>query len=137
MKRLVPIALVLATTLGMHAQDVAPEALVKFVRLLMSSTGQTSFACGSNMSLRFKLESTGVSTAATSKLVWASSEAEVKAGKAANRMVVVPKLEWLKLGGSVAIVQEDGKPVMYLNLANVKASGLTLPDAVIKASKVI
>jgi hypothetical protein len=137
MNRFVPAALVLVSALGLSAEDVASDALVKFVRLLVSSTGQSGFACGSNMSLRFKLESMGLSTAATSKLVWASSEAEVKAMKAANRMVVVPKLEWLKLGGAVAIIQEDGKPVMYLNMANVKASGLTLPDSVIKASKVI
>lgn len=135
MRHVVP-ALVIFSALGLRAEDVAPAELVKFVRLLTSSTGQSGFACGSNMSLRFKLESMGLSTAPASKIAWASTEAEVKALKAAGKMVVVPKLEWLKLGASAAIVMEDGKPVMYLNLANVKASGLTLPDTVIKASKV-
>ncbi len=136
MKALILAALFMGSILGLRAEDVAPADLVKFVRLLTSSTGQSGFACGSNMSLRFKLESMGLSTAPTSKIAWASTEAEVKTLKAASRMVVVPKLEWLKIGASAAIVLEGGKPVMYLNLANVKASGLTLPDSVIKASKI-
>jgi hypothetical protein len=122
---------------GLNAQEVPPEAQVKFIRLLLSSTGQSGFSCGSNMALKFKLQSLGVSTAANAKIAWASSEAEVKALKASKHMVVVPKLEWLKLGGSVAIVPEDGKPVMYLHMVNVKASGLTLPDSVIKMAKII
>jgi hypothetical protein len=135
MKHVVP-ALVILSAIGLRAEDVAPADLVKFVRLLTSSTGQSGFACGSNMNLRFKLESMGLSTAPSAKIAWASTEAEVKTLKAASKMVVVPKLEWLKLGASAAIVMEDGKPLMYLNLANVKASGLTLPDTVIKASKI-
>lgn len=135
MNRLVPIAMIIAFFLPMSAQDVPTAELVKFIRLLMTSTGEKGFGCGSNMGLRFKLEAMGVSTVPTSKLVWASTEAEVKTMKAAKRFVVVPKLEWLKVGAAAAIVQEEGKPVMHLQMANVKASGLTLPDAVIKAAK--
>lgn len=136
MKRLVPAVMAFVSVIGVQAQDVSPVDLVPFVKLLLSSTGEKSFACGTNMGLRFKLQSMGLGTAPTSKIAWAGSEAEVKTLKAANRMVVVPKLEWLKQGASVAIVQEGGKPVMYLNMANVKASGLTLPDAVIKTAKI-
>jgi len=136
MNRLVPVAMVLAFFLPVGAQDVPSAELVKFIRLLMTSTGEKGFACGSNMGLRFKLEAMGVSTVPTSKLVWASTEAEVKAMKAANRFVVVPKLEWLKVGAAAAVVQEEGRPVLHLQIANVKASGLTLPEAVIKSAKV-
>jgi hypothetical protein len=135
--RLVPAVIVCLSIPGLNAQEVPPEAQVQFIRQLLSSTGQSSFACGSNMALKFKLQSLGVSTAANAKIAWASTEAEVKTLKASNCMVVVPKLEWLKLGGSVAIVHENGKPVMYLNLVNVKASGLTLTEALVKTAKTL
>lgn len=136
MKAMVPIAVIFASALGLSAQDVPSEALVKYVKLLLTSTGQSGFSCGSNMSLKFKLQSMGVSTAPTSKLAWASSEAQVKTLQADKRLVVVPQLAWLKLGGSVAIIQENGQPVMYVHPANVKTSGLTLSDEVMKTAKI-
>jgi hypothetical protein len=137
MKSLLPAAILLTSVLGLAAQDVPPEAQVKFIRLLVSSSGQSGFACGSNMALKFKLQSVGFPTPADAKIAWASSEAEVKALKAAGRFAVVPQLAWLKLGAAAALVQEGGNPVLYLNLANVKASGLTLPDSVVKSAKLM
>ena len=62
-------------------------------------------------------------------------EAEAKALKTAGKMVIVPKRAWLKAGGSIALVDEDRKPTIYLNMANVKASGLHLSDAIIQMAK--
>ena len=51
--------------------------------------------------------------------------------------MVVPKLAWLKLGGSIAIVEDDGKPQFVIHLANAKATGMNLPDTIVKIAKKI
>jgi hypothetical protein len=122
-------------TLGLGAQDVAPEVTAKFVKTLVSSTGQFGLACNNDPVLKKSLEAAGVSVSPGFKLAWAATEAEIKTLKADGRLVIVPKLQWLKLGGAVAIVEEDGKPQFYIHMANVKASGLTIPDTIIKIAK--
>ena len=59
----------------------------------------------------------------------------MKTLKADGRLVVVGKLEWLKSGAGLAVVNVEGLPQLYANMANVKASGMTLPDAIIKIAK--
>ena len=51
--------------------------------------------------------------------------------------MIVPRLAWLKHGGggAIAIVEEGGKPQIYINASNVKASGMALSDTIIKMSK--
>lgn len=135
MRRLIVSAVAFLFAFGLAAQDLSPEVQAKFVKTLVSSTGQFGFACNNDAALKKSLEAAGVSVAPGFKLAWAATEAEVKTLKADGRLVVVPKLQWLKLGGGVAIVEDEGKPQFYLNMANVKASGLTIPDTIIKISK--
>jgi hypothetical protein len=135
MRRFIASAAAFLLTVGLGAQDVAPEVQAKFIKTLVSSTGQFGFACNNDAILKKSLEAAGVSVSPGFKLAWAATEAEVKTLKADGRLVVVPKLQWLKLGGGVAIVEEEGKPQFYLHMANVKASGLTIPDTIIKIAK--
>jgi hypothetical protein len=135
MRRLIASAAAFLLTVGLSAQDVAPEVQAKFIKILVSATGQFGFACNNDAMLKKSLEAAGVSVSPGFKLAWAATEAEVKTLKADGRLVVVPKLQWLKLGGGVAIVEEEGKPQFYLHMANVKASGLTIPDTIIKIAK--
>jgi hypothetical protein len=135
MSRICVSAIAFLLTFGLGAQDLAPDVQAKFVKMLVSSTGQFGFACNNDAMLKKSLEAAGVSVSPGFKLAWAATEAEVKTLKADGRLVVVPKLQWLKLGGGIAIVEEDGKPQLYLNMANVKASNLTIPDTIIKIAK--
>lgn len=135
MRRFIGSAIAFFLAFGLSAQELAPEVQAKFVKLLVSATGQFGFACNNDPPLKQSLEAAGVSVAPGFKLAWAATEAEVKTLKAEGRLVVVPKLQWLKLGGGVAIVEEEGKPQFYLNMGNVKASGLTISDAIIKIAK--
>jgi hypothetical protein len=134
MARAVHVSVAFVLTLGLGAQDLAPETQAKFLKILLSSTGQFGFACA-DPGFKAKLESSGLSVAPGFKMAWAASEAEVKSLKAAGKLVIVPKLAWLKAGGSIAIVEEDGKPQIYVNAANVKASGMTLSDTIAKMAK--
>jgi hypothetical protein len=134
MPRFVPASLVFLLALGLNAQELAPETQAKFLKILLSSTGQFGFSC-TDPGFKGKLEANGIAVAPGFKMAWAASEAEVKTLKAAGKLVIVPKLAWLKVGGSVAIVEEAGKPQIYLNVGNVKASGMTLSDTIVKMAK--
>jgi hypothetical protein len=135
MRRIIYSAVAILLTLGLNAEDLAPDVQAKFVKTLVSSTGQFGFACNNDPALKKSLEAAGVSVSPGFKLAWAATEAEVKTLKADGRLVVVPKLAWLKLGAGIAIVEDEGKPTFYIHIANVKASGMALPDAIVKIAK--
>jgi hypothetical protein len=134
MQRIVPTALALVFSMGLQAQNAPLETQAKFVKVLLSSAGQFGFACN-EPALKAKLEEMGVSVGPGFKFAWGSSEPEVRALKAQGRFIICPNLDWLKSGACMAIVQEGGKPELYLDTANTKASGVTISDAITKIAK--
>ncbi|MDR3671877.1 MAG: hypothetical protein P4L36_13600 [Holophaga sp.] len=136
MKRMFPVAMALVFSAGMNAQNAPLEVQAKFVKILLASSGQFGFACN-DPALKAKLESMGVSVGPGFKYAWGSSEPEVRALKAQDRFIICPNLDWLKVGGCIAVVMEGGKPQLYLHVANTKASGVTVADAIVKIAKKI
>jgi hypothetical protein len=130
--RLLPVAFLITAALA--GEDVPLAAQAKFLKSLISATGQFGFAC-SDPTLKPLLEANGVSVSPGFKMAWAASEAEAKALKAEGKLVIVPRLAWLRSGGSIAVIEEEGKPAVYLNPVNVKASGMQLPDVILKMAK--
>jgi hypothetical protein len=135
MRRLILNAFAFLLAVGLGAQGVLPDVQAKFLKTLVASTGQFGLACNNDPALKKSLETAGVSVSPGFKLAWAATEAEVKTLKADGRLVIVPNLQWLRLGGGVAIVEEEGQPQLYVQMANVKASGMTLPEAILKNAK--
>jgi hypothetical protein len=133
MRRFALSVLVFLLSFGLGAEDLDMQA--KFVKVLVSSTGQFGICCNNDPALKKVLEKLGVSVSPGFKLAWASSEEEVKTLRADGRLVVVPNLAWFKFGAGLAVVNVEGLPQLYMNVANVKASGLVLPDAIIKIAK--
>jgi hypothetical protein len=136
MKRLVSFAMALVAAVGLHAQSPSLDLEAKFVKVLLTSAGQFGFCCNDE-ALKKKLEDMGVSVGPGFKFAWGSSEPEVRALKAQNRFIVCPNVEWLKSGACMAVVEEGGKPQLYLHTANAKASGVTLSDAITKIARKI
>ena len=134
MNRLIPAALALVATVGMHAQSAPVDTQAKFLKVLLSSSGQFGFACNDEV-LKKKLEEMGVSVGPGFKYAWGASEPEVRALKAQGRFIICPNVDWLKSGGCIAIVEEGGKPQLYLHTANPKASGVTVSDAILRIAK--
>jgi len=66
---------------------------------------------------------------AGSKVAWASSEVEVKALKAAGKLIICPRLEWLPAGAAIAILEEGGKPQIYLQMCHINDSGVVVSDS--------
>lgn len=124
-----------AFILPAQAGDLPPAIQAKFVKILAASANSTGKVACKDAEVAAELEKAGVSIDPDSKIAWADSETEIKAMKAAGKLVICGKLQWLPLGGAIAIVEEGGKPQIYLHMGNVSASGVTLADSVLKIGK--
>jgi hypothetical protein len=120
---------------GLAAGDLSGDVQAKFIKILASSAGSAGKVACSDGALAGELGKVGVAVDAGSKVAWASSEGQVKSLKGAGKMVICGNLQWLPSGGAIAIVEEGGKPQIYLNMGNIAASGVTLSDAVLKIGK--
>ena len=127
--------LVLLAAVSAFAGELSPDMQAKFVKILASSAGSAGKVGCSNAALQTELGKVGIANDPSAKVAWASSEAEVKALKAAGKLVLCGKLDWLSAGGSIAIVEEGGKPQIYLHMGNIAASKVPLSDAVLKIGK--
>ena len=117
---------------GISAGELPAPIQAKFIRILASSAGSAGKVNCANAGLAEELGKVGVNADTGSKVAWASTEGEVKSLKAAGKLVICPKLEWLPAGGAIAIVEEAGKPQIYLHIGHITDSGLTISDSVLK-----
>jgi len=129
------LALASFLSAGLGAGELPPELQAKFVKILANNAGSVGKVACKNATLAAKLGEIGMAVDPGAKVAWASSEAEVGALKGAGKMVICGALEWLPKGGAIAVVEEGGKPQIYLHMGNIAASGVTLSDAVLKIGK--
>lgn len=127
--RLLPI-LLWATCLG--AQEIQSDLMAGLLKELAKLAGSPGKVATSRTSLKADLAKLGVRIDGGATLAYATNEEDVKAMKAARKLVVCDKLELLRKGAAIAIVEEDGKPTVYLHMRNMRNSGVTLPDASMK-----
>ncbi|MDP2876941.1 MAG: hypothetical protein Q8O00_12215 [Holophaga sp.] len=118
-----------------QAGELPPEVLAKFVKLLSSSANSAGKVACKDGGMAGELAKLGVNADGGSKVAWAASEAEVRSLKSAGKLVLCGKLEWLPAGGAIAIVEEGGKPQIYLHMGNISASGVALSDTILKIGK--
>lgn len=128
------LVLGLAAT-ALSAGDLPADIQAKFIKILATNAGSAGKVACKDPSVMAALGAAGMAADPAAKVAWAASDAEVKAYKAAGKMVICGKLEWLPAGGSIAVVEEGGKPQIYLHMGNIAASGVTLSDAVLKIGK--
>ncbi len=110
------------------AADLSVAA--KLVKIIATATGG-KVSCR-DAAMKAALEGVGVTVDGDSKIVWATNPMEVKMARSQNRLVVTGNKSLLGNGAAIAIVEEGGKPKIYLQQANITASGVTLSDAIYK-----
>jgi len=128
MKRLMALLLL---PIALLAQEPALAFQVKFLRILMSSTGQYGVCCP-DPTVKARLESVGLNVGPQWKLALANSEEEVRTLKKAGKLVIVTNVAWIGAGAGIAVADVDGKPQIRLNANNIKASGVALSDTIVK-----
>ncbi|MBI1752724.1 MAG: hypothetical protein HY014_15000 [Acidobacteria bacterium] len=126
-------ALMLAAA-ALPAGDLPAPVQAKFLKILCAAAGSPGKVACKDSDVLAELEKIGVAQDAGAKVAWGRG-GEVKTLKAAGKFVICPKLEDLPAGGSIAVVEEGGKPQIYLHMGNIAASGVTLADSVLKIGK--
>ena len=122
---------------ALSASDLAVLTLAKFLRVLVQSTGTKAVGC-ENKELAGELSNLGVLVEkdAEAKVVWVDSAKELSHLVKEHKFVVCGDRGLLAEGACLALVAEGGWPVIYRNAKSITASGITLPDAILKISKV-
>lgn len=127
--------ILLMATASLSSGELPTDIKAKFLKILCSSANSGGKVASKDAEINTLLITMGMSIDSAAKVAWATSEGDVTAYKGAGKLVITPKLEWLPAGGSVAIVEEGGKPQIYLHMGNIAASGLNLSDSILKIGK--
>lgn len=112
------------------AGELPPEIAAKILKIIVTNAGN-KIACR-EPDLKAALEAVGVAVDDGAKVVWVTNPAQAKMLKTQGKLVVGPSPALLPAGGGIALVEDGGKPKILLQMANVSASGVTLPDALLK-----
>ena len=130
----IPFVIAAASVLAFPG-ELPAKIQAKFIQILANSAGTGHKVCCKDSAVMAELGSLGISNDAGAKVAWGANSDEVKALKAQGKMVICGRLDWLSVGGSIAIVEEGGKPQIYLHMGNIAASGVTLGEGVLKIGR--
>lgn len=131
------LLLIFALNSVVSAGELPSAIQAKFAVLLSRLSGNNAKIACSDSKLAAEIKTAGGELDEGSKAAYALSVDEAKKYRAAGKLVICPKVEWLPEGGSIAVVEEGGKPQVYIHMGNVTASGATLSDSILKIGKKI
>lgn len=123
-------ALLLASAPWAHAGELPPDITAKLLKIIVTNAGG-KISCR-EPALKEALTAAGVAVEDSAKVVWVTNPAQAKMLKAQGKLVVGPSPSLLPAGAGIVLVEDGGKPKILLQMANVSASGVTLPDALLK-----
>lgn len=125
----------LLTTLILHGAtlgsgELSMDMAAKILKIITTNSGG-KIQCRDE-AMKPHIEANGMTVDAGSRIVWTNLIPEVKIFKMQNRLVVTGKQELLVHGAGIALVEEGGKPRIMLNVAAIKSSAVSIPDALYK-----
>ncbi len=115
------------------AGDLPPEIAAKLIKIIATATGG-KVSCRDS-AMKTALEGAGVTVDGDSKIVWATNPVEIKMLRSQNRLVITGNKNFLASGAGIAIVEDGGKPKIFIHQPNIAASGVTLSDAIYKVGE--
>ncbi len=119
------------------AGRVPAGELANFLKVIAASVGAPGRVACRDMDLSIQLKKGGLSPDAKSPVAWAANEDQLKAYLGEGKLVVTGDREMLRAGAGIAVIRENGKPVILVHSRNVAASGITLTDALLKIARVL
>jgi hypothetical protein len=115
------------------AGDLPPEVAAKLIKIIATATGG-KVSCRDS-AMKAALEAAGITVDSDSKIVWAVNPVEIKMLRTQNRLVITGNKSFLANGAGIAIVEDGGKPKIFLHQPNIAASGVALSDAIYKVGE--
>ena len=135
MRQLIAITVLVSTAMA-GPPAVSAAELTPFLKVITSSAGAPGRIACRDIDLSMQLKKDGLSPDAKSPVAWAASASQLASYLAEGKLVVAGDAAMLSQGAGIAIVKEQGKPVILVNAKNVAASGVTLSDALMKIARV-
>ena len=132
--RLLLPALVLGASLPAYCV-IQPELMAKFIKVIASNSGSSGKVDIKDADLAKALGGMEVAVDKSAKVAYATTEAEVKALAASGKLVICNRLALLPEGGSIAIVEEEGKPAIYLHTGHIQQSGAKVSASILKIGR--
>lgn len=133
-KRILTAAILTAAASLLPAGELPPELQAKLLKIIANGAGSAGKVACKDDALKAALEGQGMAIDGMSKVAWSNQGPEIRTLKAMGKLVVCGKLELLQQGASIALVEDGGRPKIVMNPANIKASGVQLSDAILKAA---
>ena len=135
MRQLIAFSILVSTAMA-ATPSVSAAELTPFLKVITASAGAPGRIACRDIDLSMQLKKDGLSPDARSPVAWAASAGQVASYLAEGKLVVAGDAALLSQGAAIAIVKEQGKPVILVNAKNVAASGVTLSDALMKIARV-
>ena len=135
MRKLIFTALVATLGLNLTAAELPVETAAKLVKVVVNGTGG-KITCRDG-AMKAALESNGVVVDSSASIIWSSSPIEIRMLKSRGKLIITSRPDQLDMGAAIAIAEDGGRPKIYLHPANLAASGISLPDAVLKIGEKI
>ena len=135
MRQLIAFSILVSTAMA-ATPSVSAAELTPFLKVITASAGAPGRIACRDIDLSMQLKKDGLSPDARSPVAWAASAGQVASYLAEGKLVVAGDAALLSQGAAIAIVKEQGKPVILVSSKNVAASGVTLSDALRKLAKV-
>ena len=112
-----------------------PAQEAKFIRVVVQGAGAKGVA-GADKELAGELANLGVPVDPDSKVVWSDSDKDIPRLAKQGKLVICGSRNLMPLGASIGVTAEGGRPVLLVNPKALSATGVVLPDSLIKLAKV-
>jgi hypothetical protein len=120
---------------GLSAGDLSSATVAKFLRVILQGAGVKSVACA-DKEIQAELTALGVTVDPDSRVVWVDADKDIPMPVKLGKCVICGTRSGARAGASLALLSEDGRPVILVNPKALAASHVTLPDSVLKLAKV-
>lgn len=130
MRSIVAVCFVLAASTLAQSADLPVEIQAKLVKIASEGT----VAC-KDATMAKAIQAIGATVNPDADFAYAATETEVKTYVAARKLVICPRAEWLGLGATLAVIDDNNRPNVLLNMRNMNQSKGKLSDSFRKIAK--
>ena len=123
-----------------------PKLTVKelggFLKVIVASAGaadQGRMDCLED-GVSAEMKSRGITLDGRSRIAFAANLVQVRTFNAVDKLIICTDKTYLKEGATIAIVREDGKPAIYIDIKRKKSfeeAGVTFSDTLLKMAKFV
>lgn len=122
---------------GLSASDLSVQDLAGFLKAISANAGSPGRIACRDVDMAMALKRSGISTDVRSIAAWAVDASQTRAYASEGKFIICPSPALLREGASLAILREQGHPVLILHAGHAKASGVQLSDSLMKIARVL